>query len=59
MLWVDNAVNRTVEAIGNWLQLQPNQLPQGPMLNAYFHFEALSNHSYDFGMWFISSFTDP
>ena len=45
---VHNAVSRTVEAIENWLQLRPFQLPRGPMLNAYLHFEALSNHSYDF-----------
>lgn len=45
---VHNAVSRTVEAIENWLQLRPFQLPRGPMLNAYLHFEALSDHSYDF-----------
>ena len=46
---VHNAVSQTVEAIENWLQLRPFQLPRGPMLNAYLHFEALSDHcSYDF-----------
>ncbi|CAB3978806.1 Hypothetical predicted protein [Paramuricea clavata] len=47
-LQVHNAVSRTVEAIENWLQLRPYHLPRGPMLNAYLHFEALSEHSYGF-----------
>ena len=45
---VHNAVGRTVEALENWLQLQPFQLPRGVMLNAYLHFEALSDHDYSF-----------
>ncbi|XP_028411987.1 uncharacterized protein LOC114534719 [Dendronephthya gigantea] len=45
---VHNAVSRTVEAIESWLQLQPFQLPRSSMLNAYLHFEALTDHSYSF-----------
>ncbi|XP_046858666.1 uncharacterized protein LOC124452120 [Xenia sp. Carnegie-2017] len=47
-LQVHNAVSRTVEAIENWLQLRPFQLPRGQMMNAYLHFEALSDHDYGF-----------
>ena len=48
ILKVHNAVGRTVEAVENWLQLRPFQLPRATMLNAYLHFEALSDHEYDF-----------
>ena len=43
-----NAVGRTVETLENWLHLQPYQLPRSAMLNAFLHFEALSDHDYSF-----------
>ena len=43
-----NAVGRTVEALENWLHLQPFQLPRSAMLNAFLHLEALSDHNYSF-----------
>ena len=48
ILQVHDAVGRTVEALENWLHLQPFQVPRSAMLNAFLHFEALSDHSYSF-----------
>ena len=45
---VHNAVNRTVEALENRLQLKPLQLPRGHILDAFLQFEALTDHSYSF-----------
>ena len=45
---VHNAVNRTVVALENRLQLKPLQLPRGHILDAFLQFEALTDHSYSF-----------
>ena len=45
---VHNAVNRTVVALENRLQLKPLQLPRAHISDAFLQFEALTDHSYSF-----------
>jgi len=45
---VHTAASRVTEALENWLQLEKNTLTQSIVRNAYLHFEALTDHSYDF-----------
>ena len=45
---VHTAASRVSEALENWLQLEKNTLTPSIIRNAYLHFEALTDHTYDF-----------